>query len=72
VLKLSSAKTSYPESVCTLQTGAKWLDVALYCTTVDGLVLTGHGHLIEYKTLAVFGDSVIPCRHSGGKPFQRG
>jgi len=40
--------------------------------TVDDLVLTGHGHLTERKTLAFFGDSVIPCRHSGEKPFQRG
>jgi len=36
------------------------------CPTVDSLVLTGR------KTLTFFGDSVVSCRHSGEKPFQRG
>jgi len=52
-----------------------WLSIqgfSLIPGTVNDLVLTGHGHLTERKTLALFGDSVIPCRHSGEKPFQRG
>ena len=40
-------------------------------TIIDGLVLTGHGHLTERKTLAFFDDSMIPCRHSGEKPRLR-